>query len=76
MRRLLVVGTDFLATCSESVGKIRHTLLQSFDPVGEEANHLVEITDRLILERDSALELHDSLFHRRSVLAHTWASGE
>ena len=70
MRRLLVVRTDFLAASPESVGELRHTPLQSLDPVGEEANHLVEIADRLILKRDSALELQDSLFHCRIVLTH------
>jgi hypothetical protein len=71
VRWLLFVRTDFLAACSESVGELGYTSLQSLDPVGEEANHLVEIADRLILERNSALELRDSLFHRRIVLAHS-----
>jgi hypothetical protein len=68
MRRLFVVGTDSLAIRSEFAGELRQTPLQSLDAVGEEAHHLVEIVNRPILERNSALELHDSLVHRRIVL--------
>jgi hypothetical protein len=69
VRRRLVVWADFLVTRSQPVGEIRYTPLQSLDPVGEEANHLVESTDGLILERYSALELRDSVFHRQIVVA-------
>jgi hypothetical protein len=69
MRWLFVVGTDSLATRSEFAGEIRQTPLQPLDAVGEEAHHLIEIVNRPILERNSALELHDSLVHRRIVLA-------
>lgn len=74
MGRLLVVRTDILATRPEAAAELRYSPLQSLDPVGEEANHLVEIADRLILERDSTLELHDSLFHSRIVLANPRAA--
>ena len=56
-----------LATRPEPVGELGHALLQLLDAIGEQANHLVEIADRLILEGDSALELRDSVFHCRSV---------
>ena len=63
------MGTDSLATRSEFVGELRQTLFQSFDAVGEEAYHLVEVVDRPILKRNSALEFHDLLVHRQILLA-------
>ena len=63
------MGTDFLVIRSQFVGEFRQAPFQTFDAIGEEAYYLVEVADRPILKRSSALEFHDSLVHRRIVLA-------
>lgn len=60
--------TDVLATCSKCARKFREVPLYLLESLGDETNLFVESVDRLRLERDSAFESRDSLFHRRIVL--------